>query len=165
MSEPTTAAGTTPAIPYAVPGPVESPRNLWRLGLVVTPLAALRLLALLVFVGGPILLRDAPRRVGDGRRPAGAMAGLVGVAAQVAAAGLLVAGGVVCLRRHPAGRIVLAWGAGLLLAATVWAAAMELAYLLSRAPSSIWAAGVLDIAECNAWDAAFPALLLLVCRR
>ena len=164
MTEPVTAVAPAAALPYAVPAP-ESPRILRRLGLVVTPLAAVRVLALLVFVGGPIVVRDGPQRPRHVPRPPGGILALVGTAAQAAGAGLLLAGGVVCLRRRPAGRVVVAWGAALLLAAAAYAAAMELHFLWKHGQGAPWAAYTLDVIDRNAWDAAFPALLLLVSRR
>lgn len=139
--------------------------DLRRLGLVVTPLAVVRVLALLVFVGGPILTRDGPRRPRQVPGLLGGVPALVAPGAHAAGAGLLLAGGIVCLRRRPAGRVVVGWGAGLLLAAAAWAAAMELHFLWTHSAGSSWAPAMIDIVERNAWAAAFPALLLLVCRR
>ena len=128
-------------------------------------LAGVRLVAFsisyasLVFGAGPeSAVQGVPRSWLMGLRAADA--------ARLAGAGLLLAGGIVAIRRHPAGRSLLAWGAVVLLAAVVWSGATALLYWSSNRQTGRWtaAAGALYIADRYAWDAAFPALLWIVCR-
>ena len=127
-------------------------------------LVGVRLVALVLFVGAGPAFRDAPK--GQAVPRAWLMSLRAADAARLAGAGLLLAGGIVAIGRHPARTSLLAWGAVVLLAAVVWSGATELFYWSSNGQTGVWiaAAGALRIADRYAWDAAFPALLWIVCR-
>ena len=155
-------------LPYAAAPPSAAGRGqlIPMLGKFAIVFGSLRLAAVALLVGWPLLLRSPPmQRPVPGRSMTPAPVRVAGAAAEAVGAALLVAGGVWCVRGRPAGRRVVMWAAAVLLLGIAWGAATQLLVMVSVAPAGLWPVALLAVGQPAAWEAAFPALLWAVCRR
>ena len=161
-------ADSAQTLPYAAAPPSAGARALLLplLGWFAMVLGLLRLAALALLVGWPLIFRAAPlERTVPGRSFTPAPGRLIGAAAEAAGAALLISGGVACVRRQPAGRLLILWAAGVLVLGVAWGAGNHLFVLLRISPLMQWPVAVLAVGQAAAWEAAFPALLWALCRR